>query len=245
MIQFKHTFLVGIMGLSLWGCWDKEPAIPDNPLNGRTTAVFNPTKNYGTVTDIEGNVYKTIVIGTQTWMAENLRTTKYRNGDEIYNVTSNDTWNSLLSTGAYCTYANTTNLDTIATYGRLYNFFAVADNRQLAPQGWRVATMDDWLTLTDYLGGDTIASNKMKEVGNKHWEDPFLSDNSSGFTALPGSDRYLAKNTDQMGFYGVWWTSSEYNETGAGFLYLYYYSSNIYRGVNYKKNGYSVRCIKE
>ncbi|MBN2349087.1 MAG: fibrobacter succinogenes major paralogous domain-containing protein [Bacteroidales bacterium] len=229
----------------LSGCERDDPKKPDNPLNGRTTAVFNPDKNYGTMADIDGNLYKTIEIGSQTWMAENLRVTHYRNGDTLPNVTGNTEWNGL-TTGAYCNYNNTTDLDTIATYGRLYNWYAAADSRGLAPEGWRVPTIADWTILIEYLGGDTIASNKMKEVGDTHWEDPFESDNGSGFTALPGGSRYLSEGfDDDIGFYAVWWTSSDYNSSSAGFLYLYYFSSNVNKGVNYKQNGYSIRLIKE
>jgi len=245
-MKIKKTVLILIVFVLInsVACEKDKPQIPDNPLNGKTTAVFNYDKTYGTVTDIDGNVYKTIIIGNQTWMAENLRTIHYQNGDTLPNVTDNTEWNNL-STGAYCNYNNTNSLDTIATYGRLYNWYAVADSRQLAPKGWHVPTVMDWSILFNYLGGDTIASNKLKEVGNTHWEDPFESDNSSGFTALPGGFRYLSNDIGFIGFYGVWWTSSEYNETKVGFLYLYFCDSKVWKGINYKTNGYSIRLIKE
>jgi len=235
---------IGLVILGASACEPKEPVQPSSPLNGRSTAIFNPEKTYGTMPDIDGNIYKTIVIGDQIWMAENLRTTRYQNGDSIPNITDNEGWAALTS-GAYCNYKNTLDLDTIATYGRLYNYYAVADSRGIAPKGWRMPDINDWATLIEYLGGDTIASNHLKEVGNTHWEDPFESDNSSGFTALPGGRRYLSKDIAEIGFYGDWWTLSEYNETHAGFLYLFYFSSNVNKGVNYKANGYSIRLIKE
>ena len=136
-------------------------------------------------------------------------------------------------------------MDTIATYSRLYNWYAVADYRNLAPEGWRVADIIDWDILIEYLGGDTIASNKLKEAGNLHWEDPFESDNSSGFTALPGGWRYKDINIEEIGFFASFWAMPEYNETTAGFLYFFYFDSNVYRDLNFKVNGYSVRCIKE
>ena len=242
-IKLTVVILLVVVLINGAGC-KKKPQIPDNPLNGRTTAVFNPNKTYGTVTDIDGNVYKTIVIGNQTWMAENLRTIHYQNGDEIPNVTDNTEWKNL-TTGAYCNYNNNTDLDTIATYGRLYNWYAVADSCQLAPKGWHVPTISDWDRLIDYLGGDTIASNKLKEIGDLHWADPFESTNSSGFTALPGGWRYLSENTKKMGFYTDYWAMPQYNATSAPFLYLFYFNSFMYRGINYKANGYSVRCIKD
>lgn len=239
-----YLLLVVLIFFSVMACEPDEPSGPTNPLNGKTTAVFNSDKKYGKMSDIDGNIYKTIVIGGQTWMAENLRVTRFQNGDTIPNITDNEEW-AALTTGAYCNYNNTNNLDTIATYGRLYNWYAVADSRKLAPISWRVPTIADWTELIEYLGGDTIASNALKEVGTYHWEDPFESDNSSGFTAIPNGRRYLAENFSGIGFYNVLWTASEYNLNQAGFLYLYYFDSKVWKGINYKQNGYAVRLIKE
>src|SRR5664280_1230387 len=116
------------------------------PTNGLTTAIFNNTKTYGTMTDQDGNEYKTITIGTQTWMAENLRTTKYRDGTVIPNI-SYGAWDTHF-TGAYCTYNNTNDAVSIATHGRLYNWNAVTDSRNIAPAGWHVPTDAEWTTLT-------------------------------------------------------------------------------------------------
>ena len=242
-IKWPAAILLIAILINGTGC-KKKPQIPDNPLNGRTTAVFNPNKTYGTVTDIDGNIYKTIKIGDQVWMAENLRTTHYRNGDAIPNVTEDTIWGSL-KTGAYCNYNNTEDLDTIATYGRLYNWYAVNDSRGLAPKGWHVPTITDWDRLIDYLGGDTIAGNKLKEAGDFHWVSPNESNNSSGFTALPAGGRYLFKSTNDMGFYTEYWAMPQYNTNSAPFLYLFSWNSFVYRGVNHKVNGYSVRCIKD
>jgi uncharacterized protein (TIGR02145 family) len=177
-------------------------------------------------------------------MAENLRVTHFRNGEEIPLVTDTFTW-TRAGSATFCNYNNTEDIDTIATYGRLYNWYAASDPRNIAPEGWRVATVDDWNILIDYLGGDTIAANKLKETGNFHWQDPFESDNSSGFTALPGGFRYLGIATKYIGYYGTFWTQNDYNGDYAPFLYLYYYGAEVYRGFNYKVNGYSIRCIKE
>ena len=124
--------------------------------------LFNPDLTYGTINDIDGNVYKTITIGTQTWMAENLRTTKFRNGKDIPEVTVDSIW-AILTTGAYCNYKNTRNIDTIVTYGRLYNWYAVYDSRNIAPEGWHISNEADWTTLTNYLGGPYVAGLKLKE----------------------------------------------------------------------------------
>ncbi len=221
-----------------------EPEYPENPLNGRTTAVFNPDKHYGTMNDIDGNIYKTVRIGNQTWMAENLRVTHYQNGDPVPNSKDSAEWNSL-KTGAYCNYNNTDDLDTIATYGRLYNWYATSDNRNLAPKGWHVASAIDWNILIDHLGGDTIASKKLKEAGDLHWEDSYDSDNSSGFTALPGGSRSLYREFHYMNIYAIFWTSSDYGATQAPFLFLFYYDDNLWRDTIEKFEGFSIRCVKD
>jgi len=234
-----------LMAIFIFGCKPDSPIGPDNPLNGRTTAVFNPDKSYGTVTDVDGNIYKTIKIGEQIWMAENLRVTHYRNGDEIPNIKDSTLWASQIQ-GAYCNYNNTEDLDTIATFGRLYNWYTTQDTRGLAPEGWRVANSVDWLILIEYLGGDTIASKHLKEAGTTHWDGPNNADNSSGFTAIPGGWRYRNKNFEKITYYSDYWTSSLYSEVSAPFLFLFTWNDNlVYKGYNYKVNGYSIRCIKE
>jgi len=240
---FYSLILIGYI-ITNTSCKPDEPKTPDNPLNGKTTAVFNPDKTYGTVTDIDWNVYKTIVIGTQTWMAENLRVTRYQNGDIIPNIADTAQW-AHLESGAFCNYNNTEDLDTIATYGRLYNWYAAADSRNIAPKGWHVPSASEWNILFSYVGGDAIAANKLKEVGDTHWADPFESDNSSGFTALPGGWRFYDRNSENIGLYGIWWTTTELNTNSAAFLYLQFYSSMVYKDFNPKNDGYSVKCIKD
>jgi len=121
------------------------------------TNVHNPDKTYGTMTDQQGNVYKTIVIGTQEWMAENLKTTIYRNGNAIANITDYTQWSGL-TTGAWASYANDSQLD--CPYGKLYNWYAVADPRHVCPTGWHVPTDGEWTSLTDYLGGEAISGER-------------------------------------------------------------------------------------
>jgi uncharacterized protein (TIGR02145 family) len=242
----KHLLclLTGFVLLATSCCKPDEPDLPYNPLNGLTTAVFNPNKSYGSVADIDGNVYKTIQIGDQVWMAENLRTTRYRNGDSVPNVLDNNEWANLIA-GAYCNYGNTQNLDTIATYGRLYNWHAAADERNLAPQGWRVPTIADWDKLIEYLGGDTIAGGNLKEAGDLHWESPNRADNSSGFTALPGGWRHKLEVSEEIEYFGSYWALPSYNDDTAPLLYLFSWDTIFYRRINFKVNGYSIRCIKE
>jgi len=160
---------------------------------------------YGTMTDIDGNVYQTITLGTQTWMLENLRVTRYRNGDIVQQVADPTEWRNLkLGTdrGGWCHYNNDPGND--ATYGKLYNWYAATDARNIAPVGWRVPTKADWDILQDYLGDNSTVTHtipyigrKLKEAGLDHWSAPNPADNLSGFTALPAGRR-----AETGGFYG-------------------------------------------
>lgn len=211
-----------------------------------SSALFNPAITYGTVSDLDNNVYRTVTIGTQTWMAENLRTTKYRNGDEIPEITSNTSWKDLTS-DAYCNYGNTTDMDDVATFGRLYNWFAVSDSRNLAPVGWHVATDAEWTTLATFLGGATEAGGKMKETGTTHWNSPNTgANNSSGFTALPAGRReYTDGSFINSGFNGFWWTSSAYNPDYSWYRQINYDGAIINAANFHKQYGFSVRCVKD
>ena len=206
--------------------------------------IFNPNLTYGTMTDIDGNVYKTITIGTQTWMAENLKTMKYRNGDPISNVTDATAWKSL-SMGAYCWYNN--DVANKATYGGLYNWYAVADIRNIAPLGWHVATDVEWTTLSDFLGGETVAGGKLKESGTTHWTSPNTgATNSSGFTALSGGYRhYLDGSFIGVGNNGYWWSSTANGATVAWHRGLNDADASVHRYDNGKQIGFSVRCVKD
>ena len=196
------------------------------------------------VTDIDGNVYKTIKIGTQRWMAENLKTTKFRNGDPIPNVSENLAWKSL-TTGAYCWNNNNATSNKV-NYGALYNWFAVADNRNLAPIGWHVATDDDWTLLTSYLQGVNVAGGKLKETGFNHWSNPNIgATNSSGFTALPGGYRGGSGAFYGVGSGGIWWSSKVRDANNAWGRYLRYGEAKITRDSGGKTYGFSVRCVKD
>jgi len=204
----------------------------------------------GTVTDIDGNVYNTIIIGTQEWMVENLKTTKYRNGDPIPNVTDNAAWIALVS-GAYCWHNN--DAANKPSYGGLYNWYAVADSRNLAPIGWHVPTDAEWTILTTLLGGESVAGGKLKETGNAHWHNPnYGATNSSGFTALPGEDRYANDGAfGVVGYLGYWWSSTlgtlggYYGALCRGLDYNSAYFARV-NGTGAKQGGgCSVRCIKD
>lgn len=250
--QLFYLAIVTGMFLFLGGCDDNDIDDNDHSSNnqtiGKTTALFNPNVSYGEMTDQDGNVYKTVTIGTQTWMAENLRTTKYNDGTAIPNVKDGKKWSDL-TTGAYCNQDNTTDTEKIATYGRLYNWYTVKTGK-LAPKGWHVSTDQEWGTLVKYLTQDnSVAGNKLKETGTLHWAAPNKeATNESGFTALPGGSRISNFTGDDMlftstGIDGDWWTSTEGN--GGAFSYslssfgLFLYVNNT------KDSGYSVRCVKD
>ena len=238
----KSCLLIAITAIIFTAC-SKENTVPDSPLNGKTTAEFNPDLTYGIMTDRDGNVYKTITIGTQTWMAENLRTTKYNDGTAIPNITSNEKWGAL-TTGAYCNYDNTTNTDTIATFGRLYNWYAV-NTGKLAPTGWHIPTDAEWTTLITYLGGMFIAYDKLKETGTTHWVQNTGANNESGFTALPGGRCYYDGTFKNVNFGGYWWSFTEYDINRALGLYVHSSNCGVIRFNDNKKIGFSVRCVRD
>ena len=201
------------------------------------------TQKYGTVTDIEGNEYKTITIGTQTWMAENLGTTKYIDGIAIPLISDEKAWTGL-STPGFCWYEN----DEAAfkeIYGALYNWYAI-NTGKLCPTGWHAASDAEWSVLTTYLGGESVAGGKMKETGVDYWVEPNVgATNDQGFSALPGGFRYYDGKFYDFGFSGYWWASGELSASRARFRYLSSDDSVVFRFDNLKKNGFSVRCIKD
>ena len=193
------------------------------------------------VTDIDGNVYRTITIGTQTWMVENLKVTRYRNGDALPNVTNGTEWNNL-TTGAYCDYENTASNSTV--YGKLYNWHAVFDSRNIAPTGWHVASDAEWTTLTTFLGGEDVAGGKLKEKGTAHWLSPnYGATNETGFSALPGGN-YNGGSYNDLGSNGYWWSSTEYSSS-AWNRYMNNTHGEVYRTSNNQSVGFSVRCVRD
>lgn len=203
-------------------------------------ATFTTLSTTGTLTDIDGNVYHYVTIGTQTWMLENLKTTKYRDGTAIPNVTNGTQWNSL-TTGAYCNYANDENNGN--TYGRLYNWNAVINSRNIAPEGWHVPTLNEMQTLVEFARSD---GGKLKEVGTTHWNSPNTSATDSlGFKALPGGSRIADGGFYNIGNDGRWWTTTENTADLAWQLNLYYGNSFTFFGETSKRYGLSVRCLRD
>jgi uncharacterized protein (TIGR02145 family) len=193
-----------------------------------------------------------VTIGTQIWSTTNLDVTTYRDGTPIPQVTDPTAW-AALTTGAWCYYNNTTSNGT--TYGKLYNWYAVAGihdtdpntpNKILAPQGWHVPSDTEWTTLTTFLGGESVAGGKMKSTGTSLWLSPNLgATNLSGFTGLPGGCRPPSGIFDNIGYDGFWWSSSEFGNLDAWYVKLGYSDTNANK-LNYnKKDGFSIRCLKD
>jgi len=177
-------------------------------------------------------------------MAENLCTIHYRNREIIPEVTDNNAWNALTS-GAYCNYKNTRNKDNIAILGRLYNFYAAYDTRNLAPKGWHIPSQTEWQTLITYLGGSDVAGNKLKETFTIHWNSPSAGTNESGFTALPGGWRNALYQFFQMGKTAGWWSNTK-DAVNTGFCETLYNSLSSVDSLSATfDNGFSIRCIKD
>jgi uncharacterized protein (TIGR02145 family) len=220
------TYLLGLFLLFSAGCKDEDQ---------------NPSTR---VKDFDGNVYHILQIGDQAWMLENLKVTHYQNGDPIPNITDNTDWENLTS-GAYC---NFNNAQTAAdTAGRLYNWYAINDSRQIAPKGWHVPSDGEWQTLIDFLGGIGMAGGKMKETGQNHWTFTNTgATNESGFTAISTGYRYY------MGVFADkascdcenWWSSTEFVPNGAWIWEVYSSSTEVIRWSGLKECGFSIRCIR-
>ena len=194
-----------------------------------------------TVKDIDGNVYKTVTIGKQVWMAENLKTTKYNDGTSIPLVTDSTAWKAL-KTPAYSWYNN--DIANKEIYGALYNWYAVKTNK-LCPSGWHVPNDAEWTTLTTYLGDVNVSGGKLKETGTTHWKSPNTgANNSSGFTALSGGYRFFNGTFFYSGYLGYWWCSEEYNANNAWFRNLSSSSNSVGRYDYNKNGGFSVRCLR-
>ncbi len=193
------------------------------------------------VKDIDGNLYHAVIIGTQTWLTENLRVTHYSNGESIAYVEDGDKW-SRQNNGAYCVFDSSDSNK--KTYGLLYNWYAVNDKRNLCPIGWHVPSDEEWTELTKFLGGELTAGAQLKEKGTKHWKGPnSKANNESDFTALPGGFRNYDGIFYDIGYYGFWWTSTKESSGLAWGRGMYYFFGDVDRDKNEVSNGFSVRCL--
>lgn len=237
-----------------------EPSKNESQQNTKTDlqiADAPPKKNKaeiitGTVTDIDGNVYQTVKIGNQVWMAENLKVTHYRNGDEIRNIPDNIAWANTTS-GALCDYNNDAENNII--FGHLYNWYAVTEPRNIAPIGWHVPTDSEWAKLQDFVSDNLLTPSTIaKSLASKtFWVsysetgsigDNLTRNNNSGFSALPGGVRWNNGRFDYLGYGSFWWCFTE-NGTKLWNRYMYWNNSVVFRNCGPKENGLSVRCVKD
>ena len=201
------------------------------------------TEDSEPVTDMDGNVYKTVKIGNQIWITENLNVAHFRNGDPVLEAKTNEEWEreGIEGKPAWCYFDN--DPENGEKYGKLYNWYAVKDPRGLAPEGWHVPTDREWTLLTDSIGGDNTAGTKMKSTSG--WNSGGHRDNLSRFTGLPGSGRYPNGYFEPIGNSGIWWSSSKTTTTSAWGRNLQYSTSSVLRGSFKKGTGLSVRVTKK
>ncbi len=211
--------------------------------------LFNPNLSYGSVSDIDGNIYKTITIGSQTWMAENLKVTHFQNGDEIPNVTDLNKWGFFqITTSAYCWYNNDSNYKII--YGALYNWYAASDSRNIAPSGWHVASKEDWATLSTLLNPFNSLQNhsayKTRETSTAHWlydNSNSSSTNETGLTIVPsGRVAINPWSFMEIGGRAYFWTSDGTWDGSSG---VFVDSDISISNMFYNCLGFSIRCVKD
>ena len=197
---------------------------------------------FGSVTDIDGNEYQTVLIGDQWWMAENLKSAHFSDGSEIPNVTDGLAWGQL-TTPAWCNYENS--IINNSLYGKLYNWFTAVDSRNVCPTEWHIPTDSEWTELTDYLGGLTLAGGKMKSISA--WDSPNTgATNENGFSGLPGGYRFNYDGVfTNVGDSGIWWGSSESSATSASARLLWLTIGSAVSGSVIKRDGSSVRCLRD
>jgi uncharacterized protein (TIGR02145 family) len=194
------------------------------------------------VTDIDGNTYQTIIINGQEWMAENLRTSTYANGDPIPNVTDNTQWGNLTS-GAWAHYNNDSQYEN--PYGKLYNGYTVVDPRNVCPTDWHVPDDLEYSLLTDYLGGQGVAGGKMKSIDSQYWSGLNLyATNESGFSGRPGGMMNFFGQSEGLGEIGNWWSSTDTNSASSFIRTVFYYNEFLNRIPSPKGFGHSIRCLK-
>ena len=195
------------------------------------------------VEDIDGNIYEVVQIGDQTWMAENLQTTRFRDGSPIANVSNSFEW-KITEGPAWVYYENTIDYDTL--YGKLYNWYAVDDERGLCPEGWHVPDQASWNLLESYLGSNQ--GSKLKTAGTDYWgAENTRATNESGFSALPGGSINSNGEFADDGYWGYWWSSSSLNQSEALSYVLATLWETTIPGAPFsrdKNNGLSIRCIK-
>ena len=238
-VVVKLTYLSGDLLLYKANSGEYSTIMTDIP-NASKTVNFN----FVACKDASGNNYAVVKVGSQLWMAENLKTSKFRTGDDIVNLTNSSDW-SMFPIAAWSNYDNNVSLGN--TYGKLYNWYAVSDSRNIAPVGWHVPTDDEWTLLSNELGGTNLAGNKLKESGVLRWNSPNTgASNESGFTAIAAGNRGSGNGTfAEMGTGAFWWTATPQTDYYVYFRSVGYNSSGVGRSGSAKVNGLSVRCVKD
>jgi uncharacterized protein (TIGR02145 family) len=230
-IWFYPLIVIGLVSVLNNSCSDKE----------KDKNNIDPSA----ITDKDGNVYTSVTIGTQVWMVENLKTTKFNDNTNIPLVSDNAQW-AALSTPAYCWYNNYA--PNKNNYGALYNWYSV-NTGKLCPTGWHVPTDAEWTILTTFLGDESVAGGKLKETGTSKWYEPNTgATNETGFTAVPCGSRSSDgsfESADQIRFDCYWWTPTTDVDYMAIVRYVDYFDSFVYPWEIYKESGMSVRCLKD
>ncbi len=269
MIGYKSQKEINSFGFSLgdelkYTCYSDigERTIIDSPTGNQTYTFHyagNPCPEMPTITDIDGNTYNTVQIGSQCWMAENLKTTTYRNGVPIPKVTNDADWSNL-TTGAYVWYGN--DISWKGPYGALYNWYATIDTNGLCPTGWHVPTYSAWTTLTNFIGGTSSPhGNELKSCrqvnsplggGCNTSEHPRWYEHNThygtddyGFSGLPGGYRYINGTFHFKGGDGLWWSSSGDSSDDAFDFDLDFDYGSVGGGSYPKRAGFSIRCVRD
>jgi uncharacterized protein (TIGR02145 family) len=233
-----------------------EGLLADTEYNIRAYAINDAGTNYGNlltfttpkpfpengsiVKDIDDNSYHTLVIGNQVWLQENLKTSKYTNGEPVINFTDTTAWAwGNITYGAYSNYNNDTSLSNV--YGKLYNWYSINDTRGVCPDGWHIPSKTEWEELINVLGGAAVAGGKLKETGTAHWLSPNTgATNEFGFTALPSGFREVNGAFQSQGYVTYIWTSTETIDYGLGWG-----EASIGFITSMKNIGLSVRCTMD
>jgi uncharacterized protein (TIGR02145 family) len=225
------------------------PPVTGLPHTCGLPGVHNEAVTYGTVNDIDGNVYKTITINGREWMAENLNVGRFRNGDQVFITAENDLWAGTILTPLSCYYQN--EIANACPYGRIYNFYAVTDSRGLCPTGWHVPDNYEWSLIDDALGGSSVSGGNMKtegtvEAGNGLWYAPNTgATNLSGFSAVPGGYRSQYGGFTQKGYGAYYWSGQSAGSNDGWFHQFLYNSSGPSGNIFDGRFGTSVRCIRD
>jgi uncharacterized protein (TIGR02145 family) len=227
-----------------------NPPVPDGlPHTCGLEGVHNEDVTYGSVTDVDGNVYKTIVVSGMEWMAENLNVGHFQNGSLIGIVEDNTSWNTPVQSPFSCYYQN--QMANACPYGRIYNFYAVTDSRGLCPVGWHVPDNYEWQQLHDALGGTSVAGGAMKtegtvEANNGLWYSPnTAATNASGFSAVPGGYRSQFGVFTQKGYGAYYWANQSAGGNDGWFQQLNYNQANATGNIFDGRFGASVRCMRD